>query len=752
MPLFPQLAVLAALSALSAALGLFGCSEAPGPDAAAAGSGGSPPAAACVAGELTLEDGACAPAGLPADAPCQPGEIVTGDGACAPAGVAPGACAEGFAADGVAGCTPILPTRACSAGHFALPGEVTCRPVTPCAPGTWGDIPVDAQTEFVDASYDAPDADGSSERPFPTIQAAIAAAEDGAIVAIAAGSYTEDLDITGKSVRLWGRCPELVEVVGSGAEVQAVLVRPGADGTEVRALAITGAAAGVGLSGAEDVHIDGVWIHDTTDRGIAAQDDLGPTSLLVTGSLLERTSKYGLTAAGSKVSLEWSVIRGTRSNAQGRMGVGIMAMAGVDSDAGAVVTVRSAVIEDNHEFGVLAEGAAVDMEASVVRGTLEDGEQSWGVGVGVQRSSMLTLRTSVIDRNHAIGVFVASSVATVEDSVIRDTQPSAAHGFGRGLSTEMDPQTGQMGDVTVRRSLVERNHSAGVHVSGSAALLEGVVIRDTSTSSNGDAGRGISVQGKAGQRANLVLRGALVERNEEMGIFVLASDATIESTVVRDTLASASIPTGWGINIQHDPESGVRSSALIQSSLVERSAGVGLLLIGADATVERSEIRDTGPDVSGALGRGINVQWPTVASLRGVLVERSREMGIAVLGADASLEGVLVRDTEPNGDGRFGDGIAVAGETGPARADLVSSRVESSARAGLANFGALVMLEDSMFACSGFDLEGEPYLGAAFQFQHRGGTVCGCPAEEECQVHSGNIEPAKAIGPSPATP
>jgi len=122
---------------------------------------------------------------------CPAGTLGLDDGTCQPAGVPPELCAEGFVHDGDAACEPILPADPCPKGLMALPGETACRPVMDCGAGTWGDIPVDGETIYVDGSYLGGDSDGSQQKPWTTISAAVAAAPAGALVAVAAGSYVE---------------------------------------------------------------------------------------------------------------------------------------------------------------------------------------------------------------------------------------------------------------------------------------------------------------------------------------------------------------------------------------------------------------------------------------------------------------------------------------------------------------------------------------------------------------------------------
>src|SRR5262245_6837724 len=114
-------------------------------------SSGDPPSA-CPSNQWLRPDGVCVTPGIPADLPCPPGEQLR-DGACIPAGILVDGCSDGFVHDGDRGCDPILPDTDCADGLMAVPGETACREIAPCGSGVWGDIPVDASTEYVDASY-----------------------------------------------------------------------------------------------------------------------------------------------------------------------------------------------------------------------------------------------------------------------------------------------------------------------------------------------------------------------------------------------------------------------------------------------------------------------------------------------------------------------------------------------------------------------------------------------------------------------
>jgi len=61
----------------------------------------------------------------------------------------------------------------------------------------------------VDGAYAGTDSDGTEKRPWPTVQQAIDAANDGGVVAVAQGKYTENVWSHGKSVGIWGRYIEI---------------------------------------------------------------------------------------------------------------------------------------------------------------------------------------------------------------------------------------------------------------------------------------------------------------------------------------------------------------------------------------------------------------------------------------------------------------------------------------------------------------------------------------------------------------
>ena len=235
-----------------------------------------------------------------------------------------------------------------------------------------------------------------------------------------------------------------------------------------------------------------------------------------------------------------------------------------------------------------------------------------------------------------------------------------------------------------------------------------------------------------------------------VGALIAGSDATIEGCAFRGTLPRESDSSfGRGLSIQ-DGGPGQRAAVTIRSSLVADNHETGVLVAGADAVIEGTVVRDTQCDDSdGFEGRGINVQRSldngegATAAIRYSLVERNREAGVYVNGASVLIEATVVRDTAAADAGPFfGDGISVVlGDPGSS-ADVLGSSVSSNARAGLCTFGAAVTLGTTAFECNAIDLAGETFGTESFSLGDLGGNACGCNSDERiCRVLTSHLEP-----------
>lgn len=681
----PRRLIVAAVAALASA----GCSDET-IGAPAGVDGGSP--STCAAGERAVDGKGCVAAGVQDDG-CPAATLAGEAGSCVPAGVPAALCAEGFEA-AAEGCAPILPADPCGDGEMALPGETECHRVAACGSEPWGDVPVEAGTQYVDPGYQGGDSDGSADKPWTALGEAIAAAAPGAIVAIAAGVYVENVVLEGKAVRLWGRCPDVVELTSLSAE-PSVRISDGASGSAVRGVAVTGLSVGVFVSGAEDVVIDSSWIHDTADRALDFEAETGATSVTVTRTLVERSSRTGVLAIGAALTMEGVVVRDTRPDSDGSFGRG--------------VTVQGHV-------------------ASQRRGTA-------------------ALRASIVERNRDVGVYLTQADASLEAMVVRDTLPEDANDSGgRGVSIEDNPDFPEPAAVTVVSSTVERNRDIGVFVSGGELTMEGSVVRDTEARlDDSTGGRGVAVQdhGETGRRARATVRASLVERSHEVGLRIAGSDATVEGTIVRETLASADGTNGRGMTIEPSDGSGDAAIVTLRGSSIDDSRDIGLAVVASEARVEGTSIHATAPrDADGTFGRGISIQSGAELTLVASVVDGGYEAGVCVLDSEATVVGSVVRGIRalPSSHA-FGDGIAVEGSSS-SRIDVTGSRVEESERAGISAFGGAVTLGTTVLECNAIHLDGEPSGQVDPSFVDSGTNVCGCEgATSPCRLVSSQLEP-----------
>lgn len=577
---------------------------------------------------------------------------------------------------------------------MALPGESVCREVSACGNATWGTIPDDPTTQYVQADYAGGDSDGTSAKPWTTVQDAIDAAAPGAVVAIAAGSYVEDLNIEGKAVRLLGRCPSLVEIVGTGATFAAIVFWPGTDGTEIADIAVRNdTTAGIAVSDAQDVVIRRVWLHDLGSDGLHAEDTLGPASVRLEASLIERASGLALVALGGQLEVHSSAIRDTQPRSfDSKRGNGVVALPGEKTGQPSELVVDGCLFERNQEMGIFVVQSEATVTGTLVRDTEpQASDLLGGVGIVAQQDAALTIEGSVMDHNRDIGVFVAGSTATIANTVVTRTQPNAAdQHWGEGIEVSHGA-TAQIRAVTLAE-----NHMFGLSLAGGAdAVIEGALVVDTQSDvAIDDYGYGVS-----SLLGRLTLRGSVVRRSRAVGVFVDGSTASLEGVLVEDT----------------------------QPRTIDGLGGRGI-----SAQIYR-------PTHTAA---SVTVKWSSISNCI--------EASIYIVDSVASLEATRVSGTTTQPDGTFGDGIAVRTEIGyPAQADVFGSIIERNVRAGVSGFGASVTLGATLIECNAIDLDSETLNGVATSLVDAGGNVCGCPAAGTCKSVTANLAPPDSLQPPP---
>ncbi|MBW2458938.1 MAG: DUF1565 domain-containing protein [Deltaproteobacteria bacterium] len=557
-----------------------------------------------------------------ADSGCEPGHKPLDDGECQPAGVPPEMCGAGFAADDAGGCAAILPSAPCESGTMALPGETECRPIAPCGSGRWGDIPIqgEANAQFVDQSYAGGDSDGSEQKPWTTIAEGIAAAEPDALVAVAEGTYAEMVHVEQHAVRLWGRCPSLVQLEGDPYGIVVGWDVPLSDtvGTEIHNLGLTAVSDILVVSNTMDLLVDQVWVHDSGEAGMIMAPAWGPSSARVSRSLFEHTGGLGISAASSSLEVSETVIRDI---VDGPLGEGRGIAAERISEGPLTFTLESSVIERATGIGLAIAGIEATIDASVVVDTRPaQPDLTLGRGMTIQDSPApdharadVAIRQSVVDTQHDVGIFINGSDALIEHTVVRNTAPNAANDeTGMGIVVQYTVATDEVPDVVIRESLVEHSHDTGIGVASATGRLESVIVRDTQPrQSDGFRGIGVIVSyditGGPGSSppSTATVRWSLIEHNHVIGISIFGSTATVDASAVQHTAPMADGRFGDGLLVLGDLIDPAQLD--LTASLVGENQRAGVVSFGATVRMGTSQVRCNAIDLDGE-------QWVTTYS------------------------------------------------------------------------------------------------------------------------------------------
>ncbi len=625
--------------------------------------GGVTATGSCDAGSSLGADGAChlagwtdcgegfASAGWGCEAvvaACDAGAMSVPGEACTPIGWTQ--CPSGFlrSADGWS-CEPTLPTAPCTGATRAAIGAATCVAVGDCA----APFPPANATLFVDP------AGGVDATHFTTLSAALAAAQTGAIIAVAAGDYAEPL-VAVRPVKLVGRCAERVRLTGSPA---------------------------VFVDGVQGVELEGFTLHDAL---LAARVERGG-ALTLRHAVLEANLRSAVQALdlGTRVVLDDVVVRDTRPDpATQTFGQGLAA------SFGARVTLTDVELSGNRETGLFLdrEQTSATLTRVVVSRTLpraSSGKLGWGVAA--QRGAVLTASLLVIQDSTLSGLVLsqAPSTATLTDVFVRRTalgldNNGRPQGFGvavlggaalswigggvdgspGALVHVQDPGSeATLRDVTVRGVRFTAGvPPAGIRAEDAAKLtLNRVAVLDTAGSGVlasslseltvdhlgvfDSVGVGLRAQGSR-------VTGVAVEVRRHGDSAVLASEQgslTLDACV----LADASSDEGLGASVTDQAFLSMSKCLLSDNT----TAGVYATRLGS-AFVSRTVIAGTRLDAAGEFGQGVVAERGAAVTLTDVMVTGNHSAGLQVADVDSVIDAtrVTVRSTLPNGTGTRGRG------------------------------------------------------------------------------------------------
>ena len=530
-----------------------------------------------------LEDGVC----RPSLAKCAPGTVPDIDVGCVAVGV-PSCAPELIDARGI--CLP--PVDYCDVGFFLVP-SFGCVPIdgdAGCGGGKWGAIVEAADDVHVDVSYLLNDSDGSRDKPFPSLAAAITAADDGDRLVIAEGTYEGEVLID-KPLRLEGICASKVTlsaVEPATAALSAALAM--GETASLAGVAVTSETVGIAAAGGE-LTIERVHIHHV-GMGIHAQ---GPGRAIVSHTLIEDTAitdslefAYGaLASQGAQLELsQTAILRARTAGFAATDGSSLTAedvfvdtvlpdkgafALGVYSQGGSEVTIEASVVA-RFGYGVFADAAATTIRDSVVA---ESTDVTYGTLLSMTgQSSSVVAERNVLTNAVTAGVTQFAGELRTNQNWITDAQ---AGGLAQGFANTDTPILFSEKDVISDVGVYGMSLVLGAQVSGN--VIEGVAFREAFGTS---AGAGvISIAG-----------GATIERTfisgaEEYGIFAPRQTALESPTTVRSSRIEAisGVDGTEGVGIA---AGGTFTTLVVEKTSIADTRGAGILL--SDAT---GEVRET---------------------------------------------------------------------------------------------------------------------------------------------------------------
>jgi len=394
---------------------------------------------------------------------------------------------------------------------------------------------VEPDTIYVDQAYGGMDSDGSASKPYVTVQSAMSAAPSGSMVAIAAGSYPGHIVFPSKPLRVWGRCPALVELPGDPTQVgfaSVELSNMGTSSSELHNVAVTGVGFGFALTDVTDILIDHVWLHDTGLPGVSVADSLGTATATVRHSLIENATQLGAVVHGSTLTIEDSVIRDSRPGGVSALGGAVAFLFGQQPATGSV---RRSVIRSHRGLGIAVHNSMVTVEDSAVldisplEGIDTDGEGIVGLADPGQSARVDVVGTTIM-RAHTFGVLLRDADGSVEETTIRDILPPSAEVGGVGIAVVRGAANAQEPRASLRCNLVANSTGFGVLVSDAEVEMSDVWVRDTQPEVD-DFGDGIVVF-SLGHQAQVSIDRSRIERSTRAGVSNFASRVTIGQSVL----------------------------------------------------------------------------------------------------------------------------------------------------------------------------------------------------------------------------
>ncbi|TVS08207.1 MAG: hypothetical protein EA423_02020 [Phycisphaerales bacterium] len=537
---------------------------------------------------------------------------------------------------------------------------------------------------------------------FPTIQEAINAAPNGALIEVAPGTYNEAIDFIGKSLT----------VVGAGAGQTTI------DASTFNAPAVT--MFGI---------VDGARIGGVTIIAGAGVEELADPADPSLGTI---TFGGGLYIVDSSAAIRDSVIRD----------------GAVTGSGGGGWVVNSVVQISGTEF---RNNSADDTNTN---STLNTGR---GGGLGVASGSLLTVTNSLFTENQSSGtgssISVVLSDASIENSVF-DNNTSTGRGAGVGMiaatvditgctftnntsnssggAVSVDNSTANVSDTTFTGNTSVDSRGGAASVLSGVAFFTDCTFTGNISDNNSSNGGALNV---SGADTEAFISGCLFEDNSGFNrggaIFVLSAHVDIEDSIFRGN----SSVRGGAIHFNSNSTAHIRDSVFDNNVTPagERSQGTAIYALGTNAVDPEAEILFENCQFINhvATGSGRGIIYSTLSS--------------SVGGGNIRIADSLFEDNTSTDRGAVGYVTGDSGEFPRARltverTTMINNTADGRGGAFYVGSGALLTLESSTIVGSTSGARG----GAVYLF--RGDLTAINSRFANCESAEGAVISARASG------
>jgi len=482
-------------------------------------------------------------------------------------------------------------------------GEADCKPIGDCA----APFPPPDATYFVDAGY----ADGQLDAThFRAIAEALGAAGDGAVVAVEAGTYVENV-VVASDITIAGRCAEKVRIEAASNSLPAVAI--GSSGAlALRGMTVAGGLPGIRLSGGK---------------------------LEIEDALLEKNFEEGLRAIGGTTTIARSVVRGATPTAPGAQTLGVFVYGGGHLD------MSESVLSENVEagLGMIDAGTEVTVDASIVRATKPQKDGEGGMGVKAFDGSHLTITGSALVENRSINLLVGGpgTVGSVSTTVIRDTVMDER--FEGGLAWAVSVRKGA--SLAIEDSALVRNPVVALSADREGSIVGSrLTIRD----GQGLGFHGLGLGATAGPGGSLELHDTALVANLGSAVVVDGGNLFVEDSLMHATAGTAAVP-GWPAG---RGGSGIVATeaahADVQRSAITASAEVAAGAVADGTTLGLTEVLMSGTQPNGGAlyGHGLVVKDGASATISASYFRANAGTALAFAAATGTVDVSFVQGNQ----------------------------------------------------------------------------------------------------------